>query len=60
VHHQQEEPNRLQGVPSEEVPHGGHVEEWIPIWSSLQLVQDPLSAAGAAAAGGGCDGGAPQ
>ena len=49
VYHQQEEPDVLQGVSSEEVFDGGHVEEWIPVWSPLKLVQDTLPAAGTAA-----------
>jgi len=45
---QQEEPNGLQGVPAAQVPPRGDVQEWFPLRSQVQLVQDPLPVAGAA------------
>jgi hypothetical protein len=49
VYHQQEEPDIVQGVPSEEVFDGGDVQEWFPVRTTIQLVQDTLSTAGTAA-----------
>lgn len=45
---QQEESHRVQGLSAAQVPAGGHVQEWITLWPPFQLVQDTLSAAGAA------------
>jgi hypothetical protein len=49
MYHQQEEPNVVQGVSVEEVPHGWDVKEWFQVWATVQLVQDTLPSAGAAA-----------
>ena len=49
MHHQQEEPDIVQSVSSEEVCGSGHVQERLPVRASLQLVQDTLPAAGATA-----------
>lgn len=48
VCHQQEEPNGVQGVSVTKMPAGRNVEKWIALRPPLELVQDPLSAAGAA------------
>jgi hypothetical protein len=37
-------------MPTQEVPDGGNVKEWLTIWSAVELVQDPLSSSGTAAA----------
>ena len=47
VRHQQEEPDVVQGLPSAQVPPGGDVQERLPLRQTLQLVQNPLPAAGA-------------
>ena len=46
---QQEEPHVVQGVSAAQVPAGGHVQERLAVRPQVQLVQDPLPAAGAAA-----------
>lgn len=50
MHHHEEEPNGVQGLPLAEVLAGGHVEERFTLRPPFELVQDTLSAAGAAAA----------
>ncbi|KAG5895702.1 hypothetical protein JTB14_021395 [Gonioctena quinquepunctata] len=42
VHHQQEKSHSLQSLPPQKVPHGGHVQERLPIRQKIQLVQNPL------------------
>lgn len=49
VRDQQEEQDGVQGVQTEEMPSRGDVEERISLWEEIELVQDSLSAAGAAA-----------
>nr|CAI5838181.1 unnamed protein product [Callosobruchus analis] len=65
VRDQQEESHGMQSVPLAQVPAGWHVEERQPVRPQVQLVQDPLPAAGAttaatstATAGGSGGGGA--
>lgn len=48
--HQQKEQNSLQSVPPPQVPSSGDVEERVPLRSSIQLVQNPLSPSGATTA----------
>lgn len=50
MRNQQEESNGVQGVPTEEVPDGGHVEERLALRPTFELVQDSLPAPGTAAA----------
>lgn len=50
VRDRQAEPDVVQGVPPEEVPGRGHVEERLALRPPLQLVQNPLSAPAPAAA----------
>ena len=47
VRDQQEEPHGVQGVPAAKMPDGRDVEVGLAVRAPLQLVQDPLSAAGA-------------
>lgn len=49
----QKEPHSMQSVPVAEMSHGGHVQEWQSLRTAIELVQDPLPAAGATASGGG-------
>lgn len=49
VRHQQEEPNGMQSMPTQEVSDGWHVKERFSLRPPIELVQDSLSAAGAAA-----------
>lgn len=48
VRNHQEEPYFLQSLQTKEMPGGGNVQEWLSLWQKIQLVQDPLSSAGAA------------
>lgn len=48
VRDHQEEPYFLQGLQTEEVLGGGNVQERLSLREEVQLVQDPLPAAGAA------------
>ena len=47
VRHQQEEPDVVQGLPTAQVPPGGHVQERLPLRPPLKLVQNPLPPSGA-------------
>lgn len=50
VRHKQKEPYLVQSLPAAQMPDGRHVQKRISLRPPLQLVQDPLSPAGAAAA----------
>ncbi|KYB28814.1 hypothetical protein TcasGA2_TC032367 [Tribolium castaneum] len=46
---QQKKSDSLQSMPLKKVPFGRYVEKWVSLRPPLQLVQDPLPPAGAAA-----------